>query len=1701
MRRFKAFISFILITSVYLGGLSPIGLQLVSEAQAQAVRGRTTPRNMNVTPQEGLKFRLSEGVEGAEKRTATPPAKGDPLSESETERIMKRLPPVKVDDADQKDFAKREGSLPAPKTGKKVEQKFPAADQASVIPTDQTGKGLEIIRFSPEGDVPLAPDLNVTFSQPMVAVTSQEEAAKTRPVQLSPAVEGNWRWLGTKTLMFDATKRFPMATRFTAFVPAGTKSATGQTLAKDVSWNFTTPPPTVQTMIPQNQVTARNALMFVSFDQEINPEAVLASIAVTSAGKRIPVRLATEEEIAADGTISYYAKQAQPKRWLAFRALNSDRLPENALPADSAISVNIQKGTPSAEGPITTAKDQSYTFRTFGAMKFVRGWCNYDPKVTCSPADAWYMQFSNPIDAASFSKEMVKIEPPIEGLNIYPSGNYVYFQGLKKGRTTYKVTIAGGLKDNFGQTLSEPSSATFKIGNAPTQLYSQGGTMVVLDPNSKPAYSFFSTNQAAVKVKVYRVQVGDWEGFRQFMRYMNYDEQKRPPMPGTLVVDKVLQIQNKPDEMVETRLDLSPALSNGFGHAIVMIEPTVKRDKYDRTRLVVWAQSTQIALDAFVDNQELVGFATDIKTGKPLSGVELTVGPNGVKPSPKQKAEAQTTKSWWEWLTSWGMSEATPTETEAVSEDGSATKVEEIGEAQSQQTTENGILRLPLPDSPAKNQNMLIARRGNDVTFLPEQSEYYWQDNGSWYKKPTTDTLRWFVFNDRGIYKPKEEVSIKGYIRVYQGGKFGDIAELGDKANGISYIVQDIRGNQVAKGNANLNAFGAFDFKFKLPDNVNLGQTTVVLGTGSSLSGNSNYHYFQVQEFRRPEFEVNAKVETPAPHFVKSNAMVSVEAKYYAGGGLANAEANWTVSSTATNYVPPKRGDFNFGKWVPWWRYGGNDSATSTQSFKGITDPSGKHLLKVDFEDANPPRPYSVRAEARVQDVNRQTFASATTLLVHPSEFYLGLRSPRNFVNKGEAITVESIVSDIDGNLVAGRNAEIKAVLKDWQYDKGSWKEVVIDEQVCNIKSTQETGKCQFNAKAGGVYTITGTVMDDRERENQTEFTVWVSGGKTPPKRNVEMEQAQLIPNKKDYAPGDVAEILVQSPFENAEGVLTLRRDGLVKTERFSLKGTSAVLKIPIEEKYLPNIYAQVDLVGASPRTDDKGEVDAKLPKRPAFASGQLNLSVSSEVRRLTVTAEPQSKSLEPGGETNVNVQVKDSRGEPVANSEVALVVVDESVLALTGYRIADPVSLFYNQRGEGVTDYHSRTDILLGNPLDALDAPGNSRGDIMADDGIMLSGGVANRPVPMSAMKSRVASPSPMMTEMSKISAEAEEKSPSADTPIKLRENFNALALFAPSVKTDSNGRAVVPVKLPDNLTRYRIMAVSVDAGKRFGSGESNLTARQPLMVRPSAPRFMNFGDKIELPVVIQNQTDDAMSVEVGVRATNATLTAGGGRKVLVPANDRVEIRFPVSAEKAGTARFQIGVTSGKWSDAAEISLPVWTPATTEAFATYGTTDENGAIIQPVQTPGDVWSQFGGLEVTTSSTQLQELTDAFIYLYRYPYECSEQISSRMISIAALRDVLSAFKSKDMPTAEEIRKNFEKDVEILRGRQRGDGSFGLWGQQRERYEYPFLTVHVAHALALAKAKGYKVPDEMLNKTKPYLKNVESKFDDLASAFT
>jgi len=562
----------------------------------------------------------------------------------------------------------------------------------------------------------------------------------------------------------------------------------------------------------------------------------------------------------------------------------------------------------------------------------------------------------------------------------------------------------------------------------------------------------------------------------------------------------------------------------------------------------------------------------------------------------------------------------------------------------------------------------------------------------------------------------------------------------------------------------------------------------------------------------------------------------------------------------------------------------------------------------------------------------------------------------------------------------------------------------------------------------------------------------------------------------------------------------------VLESRRFKMDGPTYTLRVPVQESWTPNVHVQVDLIGAAERSDEKADV---LPKRPAFASGKINLTIPPSTRRLKLIATPRSKTMLPGEQTVVDVLVKDADGKPVADSEVALVVVDESILALVDYKIVDPVTAFYSLREGGANDYHSRKSLLLVNPKVLTEEKEQFIHQYWARNAGAMEVNATVSVVGQSITELPLSSRN-FLALMSLTPGAA---AAASKNQIRLRENFNALAVFAPSVRTAVNGRARVRVKLPDNLTRYRVMAVAVAGGKQFGTGESAITARLPLMARPSAPRFLNFGDRFELPIVVQNQTNAAISADIVVRATNAQLfneTAGvsngvslkaltsAGRRVVVPANDRVEVRIPATTVKAGVAHFQIAAVSGRWSDAAEISLPVWTPATTEAFATYGEIDE-GSVAQPVHAPQDVFPQFGGLEVETSSTQLQELTDAVLYLVNYSYGCAEQRASRIIAIAALRDVLTAFKAKDFPSRSELESKVADDLKALQGMQNDDGGFGFW--KRGEQSWPYLSLHVAHALARAKQKGFVVPEEMFENSRKYLAAIESNIPAQYSAAT
>ncbi len=1519
------------------------------------------------------------------------------------------MPALVGDKGDETTFAFRDRSTPPPRTGETIATAFPPPP-SDVEPPPSQDKPLAVLRYAPVGKVPLAPHLQVTFSKPMVAVTLHADTiASGVPVRLTPQPEGKWRWVGTRTLLFDPQVRFPQATKYQVSV-SGAKAADGTALRKALKWSFTTPPPQMNRHHPSGEGQSRDALVFIGFDQRIDPARVLGHIEVRAGGKPQAIRLASQEGLESDSTVRSLIASAESAglagRHIVFRTAGS-------LPYDSNVSVTVKRGTPSAEGPLKTQADQSFSFRTHGPLKVEEARCGWQAQ--CRPGEMWWVRLSNALAPNPLEGGEVQIEPTLPRADVEVSGNQLFIRGQSTGQTTYRVTLPATLKDRFGQTLGKEETVTFEVGSAYPRLFGPQG-MVVLDPAAKaPTFDVFSVNEPALRVQVRSVTPADWGDFVSYMRdSRRYGQQ--PKLPGKKVVDKTVRPDGQRDEIVETAVDLSGALHGGRGQVFVRVEST-RRDERNPPVLNAWVQATGIGLDAFADDEELIIWANSLKTGEPLDGVELELTKSTVRAKSNGK----------------------------------------------------GVAAVPLPGA-SDSQRLIVATKGDDLAVLPEGT-HWWSSGTQWQRRERQIGVKWFVYDDRAMYRPGEEVHLKGWMRRVDHGEGGDLLGLGDVST-VTYQVIGPRGNDLVTGKARVSPLGGFDAAFELPKTPNLGWAQVRFEAKgvSGVGADSYVHSFQIQEFRRPEFEVTTTA-SEGPHIVGSAAKVTVGANYYAGGPLADAPVQWTVMSSPGQYTPPNRSAYTFGRWRPWWRpFEPEGAEPKSVTYEGKTDAAGRHVLALNFKSVHPPEPTSVLAQASVTDVNRQVWTSTRALVVHPADDYVGLKRDRYFVDQGQPIHVDLLVVDRDGKVRPGRSVEVEAVRLDWGFGLDGWQSEEKDSQVCKATSAAKDERCSFETPEGGTYRITATVHDDKGRPNQTSITMWVSGGTRPPARDVEQEEAMLIPDQENYKPGDVAEVLVQAPFTPAEGIMTVRRSGIVTFERFTMKKSATTLRVPIRDGHTPNVFVQVDLVGATERLNDDGTPATTLPDRPAYATGSLLLKVPPLHRSLRLEVRPDKDAVEPGGETELVVTVQDAAGRPVKNAELSVVVVDEAVLALSGVQTPDPLAAFYPERPAGGSDHHNRAFLRLARPDDqALDAPEEAEA--------MLSEGVA------ASMPG-----SPRARKMARADTDdAGGGGAGAGAQVALRKDFNALAVFAPEVRTDKRGRATVKVNVPDNLTRYRVMLAAAAGDREFGSGESAVTARLPLMVRSSPPRFLNFGDAFELPVVLQNQTEAPLDVKVAVRALNMELTDGAGRSVHVPANGRVEVRFPAAAELPGTARFQVVGVAGRWSDASQHALPVWTPATTEAFATYGEI-ERGATRQRVSKPADVVEEYGGLEVTTSSTQLQALTDAFLYLVAYPFECSEQLSSRVLGVVALWDVLDAFDAEGLPSPDEIRAALSRDLEKLRGLQNRDGGFGFWYRGSE--SWPYLSIHVAHALVRAQARGIEVPAATLKAAMGYVQNVE-----------
>src|SRR5262249_1422688 len=161
-----------------------------------------------------------------------------------------------------------------------------------------------------------------------------------------------------------------------------------------------------------------------------------------------------------------------------------------------------------------------------------------------------------------------------------------------------------------------------------------------------------------------------------------------------------------------------------------------------------------------------------------------------------------------------------------------------------------------------------------------------------------------------------------------------------------------------------------------------------------------------------------------------------------------------------------------------------------------------------------------------------------------------------------------------------------------------------------------------------------------------------------------------------------------------------------------------------------------------------------------------------------------------------LEVGLRDADGKPVANGEVALIVVDEAILALTGYRLGSPLGFFYPYRSGLTATSYLRPQIVLAEVKELLEkvasmqrtaAPGHR------------AGGAGSPPSPSAApMLDAVAKPSRGAMRRGRAGDKKEEADRGgSESPIGVRIDFRALALFEPALRTDADGKARVEMKV----------------------------------------------------------------------------------------------------------------------------------------------------------------------------------------------------------------------------------------------------------------------------------------------------------------
>ena len=917
-------------------------------------------------------------------------------------------------------------------------------------------------------------------------------------------------------------------------------------------------------------------------------------------------------------------------------------------------------------------------------------------------------------------------------------------------------------------------------------------------------------------------------------------------------------------------------------------------------------------------------------------------------------------------------------------------------------TDAHGMAKLP------GRANRVRVERGGDVAQVPtEKREDCSSDS---YARPLADEWLWFFTDDGGMYRPGSPVRVKAWVRKMERGPKGDLSLPGE--NKVQWGLETPDGRAVQRGTATIDAHGGVSVTTNLPADAAPGEWLVYFGSPGpkrpirAWSEGTGVHAIRVSEHVRPNFE--ARVAGPTSVVVAGEPMeLTVDASYFAGGPLPGAAVTWRVET--------ERGS----PWLAWrneqgYQFGARrPEAVGLPSdgtlLQGRTDTAGTHRLGVDPAPPAPRLPGVLEFTATVLDGSGKARTAAPwSVVVLPSRVMVGVLANTT----QNSVTVRAITRAPDGRTVPGRQLRIRVTT-----ERHGQTPLV---QTCSLVSSTTEVTCALRVPSCHKHAVLVQTSDAEGRLAESEIDAFSPCEPDEPSVPGGERATALAMEVTRTAAG--LDVRVHSPHrEDGEALLMVLRDGIAHAEPMPIRAGEGRVQLPVPKHWSPGVHVLAGLPRAGgylelhrPEGDELG-IRIELPARHG-----LKLGVTAPSR------------VVPGARAPLVVAVRDEDGLPVAGAQVALVVVDDAVLALNRHRLVDPLETFELQRPGWIRAYR------LG------------EGSCVQNGIISLCNGA------LRAESAALARPN--------------------QGPTALRNQFNAVAAFLPALETGPDGIARAEIALPHDLTRWHVLAYASAGVHQFGSGEATFQAGLPLAVRISSPRFASVGDRFELAALVQNLSDHPMDVTVAARASGLVVPAEA-LKLTVPAQGRSEVHWPVVAKDPGIAVVQVLAVAGDYRDAQEATFEVVRP--TVARQDAWTVELGPTPVRVALQPGaDAEPSLGGLELRSAATPLLELEPVLQQMVANAWPWPGSLAARIQGLAALTTLYGNGQvagPQQRTTQEELTESVRS---LVRLRLANGGESAGWAWPGSREPDGWTTARATHALTLAARAGVPVAERL-----------------------